>query len=99
MLIPFPAIVKVVNDFFVPIVTFEILDSMFEFIFKIFIFDEEKQQLLRQTIKEQFSDLGYETHNSVLNLGSTFIITVVYMVAVFVSLVFRYASSRYSFAK
>jgi hypothetical protein len=53
----------------VPVTQFDILDSSWT-TEKIFEFDEEEIEEKSQDITDQTKDLGYETHNSVLNLGS-----------------------------
>ena len=75
-----PANFQNFNNFLVPIVTFELLDSAFttELVYN---FDDVKHQILRQTTLEQLENLGYETHNSILNLGSTFLFFCCYLIA------------------
>lgn len=78
-------------------VTFDILDPSYttELVFE---FDENKQELLNEEILDQMEDLGYDTHNSMLNLGSLAIFSFVYFVKlgvyVFVVLPVKYFTGR-----
>ena len=73
-----------VNHFFkilVPVVQFDIIDSSWS-TEKIFEFDEEDLEEKSQDISDQTKDLGYETHNSVLNLGSIGIFSFLYFMKI-----------------
>ena len=83
-----PANIQIINAFLVPIITFEILDSTLTTKL-IYQFDMVKQIILQQTLPEQFGDFGYETHNSLINVGSTFMFIVVYGVMILVLIVFK----------
>ena len=60
---------------------FDIIDSSWT-TEKIFEFDEEDLEEKSQDISDQTKDLGYETHNSVLNLGSIGIFSFLYFVKI-----------------
>jgi len=67
-----PANVSLFYSSLLPIITFDILDP--EWTTQLwFNFDYEKQRMLQDYELDQLEDLGYETHNSILNLGSMWI--------------------------
>ena len=70
----FPGNVSMILSALVPVVMFEILSDDFPLIF--FRFDEKEQTRLQKTMNDQMIDLGYETHNSILNLNSMFILLI-----------------------
>ena len=78
----FPANVSMIFSILVPVVMFEILSDDFPYLF--FNFDEMKQKQLQNEMLDQMRNLGYETHNSILNLGSMF----VFMVYIFCKCIF-----------
>ena len=43
----------------------------------ILVFDWEKHRSMESLIFDQMRDLGYETHNSIINLGSLFILSAI----------------------
>lgn len=49
----------------------------------MFEFDERRNALDKTLFSDQMSDLGYQTHNSILNLKSLFYLLVIYFVRVF----------------
>ena len=60
-----------------PIAKFDILDP--DWTTKLVLnFDMERHESLEGDILDQMQDLGYETHNSVLNLGSLAIFLTLY---------------------
>jgi hypothetical protein len=63
----------------ISVIMFDILDSSYTTEL-IFDFDEDYQRILSKKILDQVKDLGYETHNSWLILGSIAIFLVVYLV-------------------
>lgn len=73
-----------VSQFFgviIPIVTFDVLDPEYTTML-VLDFDEDRQEELNIKILDQMEDLGYDSHNSILNLGSLAIFTVIYFVKV-----------------
>lgn len=73
-----------VSQFFgvvIPIVTFDILDPEYTTML-VLDFDEDRQEELNIKILDQMEDLGYDSHNSILNLGSLAIFTVIYFIKV-----------------
>ena len=74
-----PGNVTMLFSILIPIVMFDIIDSGWstELIFNFdFAAEGEKAQ---EEIMPQMIDLGYEQHNSILNLGSVFVFLVVYI--------------------
>ena len=78
-----PGNVVMFFQFLYPIVTFDVLQPEWstELIFE---FDEEMQEELEDTRSDQISDLGYESHNSVLNLGSIGVALCLYILQLFI---------------
>jgi len=72
-----PANVNSFLQVLVPVVQFDILDSSWttEYIFE---FDEDYLEETSKGIPDQTKNLGYETHNAVLNLGSIGIFSFLY---------------------
>ena len=72
MSISMPSNVSFFFQLILPFVMFDIISSQYstEIVFQ---FDYEKQQELEQIIPDQTRELGYGSHNSLLNLGSLFI--------------------------
>ena len=72
-----PANVNSFLQVLVPVVQFDILDSSWttEYIFE---FDEDYLEETSEGIPDQTKNLGYETHNAVLNLGSIGIFSFLY---------------------
>ena len=60
-----------------PVMQFDLLDSSWT-TEKIYTFDTEAQEELNELILDQMEDLGYDSHNSILLLGSIFIYIVAY---------------------
>ena len=60
-----------------PVMQFDLLDSSWT-TEKIYSFDTEAQEELNELILDQMEDLGYDSHNSILLLGSIFIYIVAY---------------------
>ena len=54
----------------------------------VFTFDEEEQEELQDELLDQMVDLGYETHNQLLNLGSLAIFVVLYFLKMVVYFIF-----------
>mmetsp|Transcript_22772 Transcript_22772/g.35061 ORF Transcript_22772/g.35061 Transcript_22772/m.35061 type:complete len:197 (-) Transcript_22772:1108-1698(-) len=95
-----PANVSSLFQVLIPIAMFDVLDP--DWTTKlIFTFDEEQQRLLREDMTPQMIDLGYETHSSVLNLGSLSIFAIFYVTEVFIflflSLVKRFSKLKLAF--
>ena len=83
-----PGNVSVVFKILIPIVTFDLLDS--EFIAKKALeFDTESQVALKSTLRDSIIEMGYETHNSLLNLGSVSIFIILYFVSLVLLLIFK----------
>jgi len=64
-----------VNMFFsilIPIVMFDIIDSEWSTEL-VFTFDSEGQEETAKDMSGQIMDLGYDSRNSILNLGSVFV--------------------------
>ena len=75
--VPTPANVKSINNFLVSIVTFDFLEA--EHSSELVLdFDHDKQELLQQLIPEEFVETGYESHNSIITLGSIFVLIMFY---------------------
>ena len=62
-----------------PIVKFDLLDSKFT-TEKALEFDKESQLALQPTLRDSIIEMGYETHNSLLNLGSVSLVILLYFV-------------------
>ena len=60
-----------------PIMQFDLLDSSWT-TEKVYSFDFEAQEELNELILDQMEDLGYDSHNSILLLGSIYIYIVAY---------------------
>jgi len=56
----------------------------------VFTFDENAQKELQSELLAQMVDLGYESHNSILNLGSVILFTAVYFLEVIIYFVMRF---------
>ena len=66
-----------------PIVMFDVLDSLDDTEYdpnNYIPYDEDLNELDKNKFISQMKDLGYKTHNSILNLGSLFILLTVYFV-------------------
>lgn len=74
MRIIIPSNVSQLFSIIIPIAMFDILDAEWTTEL-IFDFDEDKQDELQDQMLDQTIDIGYETHNSMLNLGSLAIFT------------------------
>lgn len=77
-----------VSSFFenlIPFVQFDILDPEWTTMI-IFDFDFKKHRKLSVYILDQMQDLGYETHSSILTLGSIWIFACFYLLKLFVFL-------------
>lgn len=81
----------------IPIVTFDILDSDWTTAL-VFEFDEDMHEKLEPSIFDQMETLGYETNNSLMNLGSLAIFSLLYYVRLFI-LLFVWMLSRIPFFK
>lgn len=69
-----PANVAEFFSIIVPIATFDVLDA--DWTTQLVLeFDEEGQEQFEGEISGQMADLGYETHNALLNLGSLALFT------------------------
>ena len=79
LMIIIPANVSAFFSKLIPIAMFDVLDSGWttELVFE---FDEDLHDSLEPEIFDQMETLGYETHNSLLNLGSISIFSSVYYV-------------------
>ena len=77
-----PANVSGFFSIILPIVTFDIIDPEWSTEL-LFDFDEPGQERLNIHILDQMQDLGYDSHNSMLNLGSLALFSFVYYVRLF----------------
>jgi hypothetical protein len=80
-----------VNRFYaalVPVIKFDILDSEWTTEL-VFMFNKPKQRDFQTFTLDQMEDIGYDTHNSVLNLGSLWLFSLYYFLKVFIYLVYR----------
>lgn len=48
----------------------------------LFKYDDNQQLKLRKELRDSVADLGYDTHNSILNLGSVSIFFVCYLIGI-----------------
>lgn len=81
-----PANVCQLFSIIVPVVTFDIFDA--DWTTKLVLeFDQEGQEEFADQISGQMADLGYETHNALLNLGSLALFSMIWF-AVLVLLLF-----------
>ena len=76
-----PGNVCAVFKILIPIVTFDFLDSE-STTEKVLEFDSKSQLALLPTLRDSIIEMGYETHNSLKNLGSVFLFIVIYFVAI-----------------
>ena len=83
-----PGNVCAVFKILIPIVTFDLLDSE-STTEKILEFDSERQSALKPTLRDSIIEMGYETHNSLMNLGSVFLFIVIYFVALVFLIFFK----------
>ena len=66
-----------------PIVMFDVLNGLDDTPYdpnNFIEYDEEENELDKNKFISQMSDLGYKTHNAILNLGSLFFLIVIYFV-------------------
>jgi len=71
-----------VNMFFsilIPIVMFDIIDSEWSTEL-VFTFDFENEEENAKDMHKQMQDLGYDSRNSILNLGSVFVFAMFYLI-------------------
>lgn len=74
-----PANVCQLFSIIVPVVTFDIFDA--DWTTKLVLeFDQEGQEEFADQISGQMADLGYETHNALLNLGSLALFSMIWFV-------------------
>jgi hypothetical protein len=85
MVLHFPMFVVImpgnVTMFFqilLPFVMFDIFDPS-DLLSKFIEFDEEAQEALLSKMLNQMTDLGYESHNAIMNLGSVFAFALFYL--------------------
>lgn len=76
-----PANVSEFYSIIIPVAMFDVLDADWTTQL-VFEFDEEGQENLSGHIPGQMADLGYETHNAMLNLGSLAIFSTVWVLQV-----------------
>ena len=72
-----PGNVDSVFQILIPIIQFDLLDSEYT-TEKVLEFDTESQLALQPTLRDSIIEMGYETHNSLLNLGSSFLFILFY---------------------
>jgi len=72
-----PGNVSQLFSLLIPVATFDVLDPSWTTEL-VFDFDDEKQIELQSQLLDQLEDLGYETHNAMLNLGSLALFTMIY---------------------
>lgn len=81
MYIILPGNVALFFSIILPFVMFDFLETEYT-TEVVFTFDYDGQERLNYKILDQMKDLGYRTHNSMLNLGSLFIFVVLYFLKV-----------------
>ena len=72
-----PANVSYFYQVLIPVIQFDVLDPEWTTQY-VFDFDFPKQEELGAQVLDQMQNLGYETHNSILNLGSMWIFAILY---------------------
>ena len=73
-----PGNVNSVFKILIPIVTFDLLDS--ELTTDALEFDTKSQLALQPTLRDSIIEMGYETHNSFMNLGSVSLFIFIYLI-------------------
>ena len=73
-----PSNIGVVSSILVPLAQFDLFEEL-EIPQKLFNFDYDIHDQLADEIPDQIKELGYETHNCLLNLGGIFIFIAVYI--------------------
>jgi hypothetical protein len=85
-----PANVSFFLNMLLPLVMFDILDvfegSKYDPT-RIFMFDDDMNVLDKKLFTDQMADLGYQTHNSILNLKTIFFLMALYFLRVFLILI------------
>lgn len=80
-----PANVSFFLSMLLPLVMFDILDIVEDTIYDptlLFTFAEDKNELDTNLFTDQMVDLGYETHNSILNTRTLFFTIMFYFIRV-----------------
>lgn len=72
-----PGNVSMMFSLMVPVVMYDILDSSYTSEL-VFTFDFEAEEQLSSSIRSQVRDLSYDSHNSILNLGSVLVFVAFY---------------------
>lgn len=99
MKILFPVNINMLFSIMIPIVMFDIIDSSWSTEL-LFNFDEDAEEEKANLLRRQITDLGYDNHNAILNLGSVFIFLCFYLIEVFwYSLLKLYSLTKSRFHK
>jgi hypothetical protein len=88
MLIIIPGNVSMMFEILIPFVMFDILESDYS-IDLVLNFDEPKQAELAELVFDQIENLGYETHNSILNLGTVAVLLTFWLLEIVVMLLLK----------
>ena len=81
--IPVPGNMSMFCNTVFPIVMFDVLEQIESVDASlIFEFDFEGQENLKDSTLDQMEDLGYETHNSILNLSTLYFVLMFYFIKV-----------------
>jgi hypothetical protein len=88
MLIIIPGNVSMMFEILIPFVMFDILESDYS-IDLVLNFDEPKQAELAELVFDQIENLGYETHNSILNLGTVAVLLTLWLLEIVVMLLLK----------
>jgi hypothetical protein len=95
-----PANVSVFYEMLIPFLQFDILDSQWTTEL-VMDFDFPEHRNMEDKILDQMRNLGYETHSSILNLGSMWLFAMFYFISLFVFLALlilkRYGTGRCAF--
>ena len=69
----------------IPIVMFDIFENDFRIGMDAFLeFDEEKQEEMTENSLDQANDLGYDSHNGIILLGTMAILYFLYFIKLFI---------------
>ena len=85
-----PANVSFFLNMLLPLVMFDILDAFEGSKYdptRMFMFDDDMNVLNKDLFTDQMADLGYQTHNSILNLRTIFFLMALYFFRVLLILV------------
>jgi hypothetical protein len=83
-----PANVAAYFESLVPVVQYDLLESETLSPANVVEFDFKEHKSLEWKIIDQLKNMGYETHNAILNLGTIFVLASIYLIKVFIFLLF-----------